>query len=321
MSSRVSLIQRPTPLHRLDRLSSELQLDLWVKRDDLTGFAFGGNKGRKLERLIGAALEMGAETVVSCGSLQSNFIRQLGAACSRFGLRCVAATMSLPFSPPRPPVAGIGDAGGNVLLDEILGVDLRVFPDDTWETLYQHAEDLALEREERGEKVYRVPVGGSSPLGALAFREAGEELSHQSVRPFDAIVVASSSGSTQTGLTHWFHGTGTRVIGIACDPEPELPEEFAELAHHLDDLTGVRQSLKPEDFTFLLDYVGRGYGIPSEAGTVAIRRAARAEGLFLDPIYSGKAFAGLLALAESGELPGRVVFWHTGGLPALFATG
>lgn len=319
--TRVPLILAPTPLHRLDALSAELNLDLWIKRDDLTGFAMGGNKGRKLEYMIADAMRSGADMVVTCGSLQSNFIRQLGAACAKVGLKCAAAVMTLPFasyngSPGLPPMRG---DSGNVLLDEVLGVELRRFPDGTWEEMYDQAEAIAKEYEAKGRRVYRIPIGGSSGLGAYAFVHAAEELKAQAPQPFDWIVFASSSGSTQTGLGWAFHGTTTKVLGMACDPEPDLVDDFAALAVELEKVVGSAKGMTATDFRLNLDFVGPGYGIPSPAGNAAIRELARKEGIFLDPVYSGKAFSGLLALARAGDVSGRVLFWHTGGLPSLFA--
>lgn len=316
---KVPLIQAPTPLHRLDNLSRELGLDLWIKRDDLTGFALGGNKGRKLEYLIAEALRQGATAVVTCGALQSNFIRQLAAACSMHGLICAAAVMAVPFEEgvSQPLGPRLSSSGGNVLIDRILGVDLRVHPDSTWEALYRHAEDLALEYEARGSQVYRIPVGGSSPLGAYALLQAGLEVQAQAA-PFDWIVFSSSSGSTQVGLCHAFLGSPTRILGVAADPEPEIVNDFAALSDGLAALTGGAAVL-PEQFQLNLEFVGPGYGVPSAAGNEAIRSMARREGIFLDPIYSAKAFAALAALAGQGSLSGRVLFWHTGGVPTLFA--
>jgi D-cysteine desulfhydrase family pyridoxal phosphate-dependent enzyme len=313
------LIQTPTPLHRLDRFSDELGIDLWIKRDDLTGFAMGGNKGRKLEYLLADALRQGADVLVSCGSLQSNFIRQLGAACSVHGLSCAAAAMAMPYEGTvgQPASAGLATSGGNVLLDEMLGVDLRVFPDGPWEELFDHAEALALQLEAAGRRVYRVPIGGSSALGAYAFHQAAEEVRAQAP-PFDVVVCPTSSGSTQVGLAYAFRGTDTAIIGIACDPEPEMVEDLAELGVQLAVLLGV-EAMAVADLRLELGYVGEGYGIPSPLGEAANLRLARAEGIFLDPVYTAKAFSGLIDLVERGELGGRVLFWHTGGLPALFA--
>ncbi len=315
--NRYPFICLPTSLHRLDRLSDILGVDLWIKRDDLTGFALGGNKGRKVENLIAAAIDANATVVVTCGAMQSNFIRQLGAACSVAGIRCVAAVMSMPFEGEHPMQAGIGDVGGNVLLGELVGVEPRVWADGTWDELYEHTEEVAKELEAAGEVVYRIPVGGSAPISAFAFTMAGQEVTDQAGQ-FDAIVFASSSGSTQVGLATYFFGTGTRVIGIACDPEPELVKDFAKLSDGLVELTGGN-ALAPSDFEFVLGYVGDGYGIPSAKSHAAIELMARKEGIFLDPIYTGKAFAGLMDLVKKGEISGRILFWHTGGVPALFA--
>ncbi|HJP83478.1 MAG TPA: D-cysteine desulfhydrase family protein [Fimbriimonadaceae bacterium] len=315
---KVSLIHRPTPLHRLDRMSERLGIDLWIKRDDLTGFAFGGNKGRKLEPLMAKALSTGAEVVVTCGSIQSNFIRQLGAACAVFGVKCAAAVMDVPYEFEKPAGVGLYLHGGNVTLDGWLGVDLRLSPDGPWETLFERMEELANEFEADGRKVFRIPVGGSIPEGAYAFYEAGRELQDQAAEPFDQIVVASSSGSTQVGLSQFFRTSRTRVIGIASDPEPEIAEDFAQLSTGLGELIG-ESGLPQNEFNLHFGFVGPGYGIPSEAGNAAIRDLAQTEGIFLDPIYSGKAFAAVLELAKRGELSGRTCFWHTGGLPSLFS--
>ncbi len=311
---------RPTPLHRLARVSEDLGIDLWIKRDDLSGFAFGGNKGRKLEYLIGEALQLGAQVVVTCGAAQSNFVRQLGAACAVAEIGCAAAVMDLPYNTPedRPEGPPLNGSDGNVVLDRIVGLDLRRYPDGTWDELYELAEQIALEYEAEGKRVYRVPIGGSSPLGAYSFLLAAQEVVQQA-EPFDWIVFASSSGSTHSGLAYGLAGTRTKVLGIACDPEPELVEEFAELARNLDSILGGERKLAPEDFLFDTGFVGPGYGVPSPEGLEAIRYLARREGIFLDPVYTAKAFAGLRSLASSGQISGRVLFWHTGGLPTLFA--
>lgn len=314
---RIPLILLPTPIHRLPRLSQELGVDLWIKRDDLTGFALGGNKGRKLEYLLAEAAFYKADVVVTCGATQSNFIRQLGAGCAMLGIKCAASVMDFPYTVP-PTSTRSRSQNGNVLLDSILGVELQFHPDGPWNDLYALAEDLAARKESQGLRVYRIPVGGSSPLGAYAFTQAARELSEQT-DPFDWIVTASSSGSTQTGLTVGFKDSSVKVLGICSDPEPELVDEFAELANELGLIMGDDQVWTGEDFALNTDYVGDGYGLPSPAGSAAIERMARTEGIFLDPIYSGKAFAGLLDKVAKRELSGRILFWHTGGMPALFA--
>ncbi|MBS1717312.1 MAG: D-cysteine desulfhydrase family protein [Armatimonadetes bacterium] len=317
--AKLPLVIIPTPIHRLNNLSSEIGVDLWIKRDDLTGFAMGGNKGRKLEYLIADALKEGATVVVTCGSRQSNFVRQLGAACAMHGLRCVAAVMDLPFdSAAGKPRGAHPSGGGNEILNHWLGVELHHFPDDDWEVLYQYAETLAFALESKGETVYRIPVGGSSPLGALSFYEAGREMLAQGVK-IATVVTASSSGSTQVGLTYALASEGVKVVGIVSDPEPEIVHDFVKIGEGLAELLGVKP-LGPNAFLLDFDSVGPGYGVSSPEGEEAIRLMATREGIFLDPVYSGKAFAGLLRLARKGKLEGPVLFWHTGGMPTLFAT-
>jgi 1-aminocyclopropane-1-carboxylate deaminase/D-cysteine desulfhydrase-like pyridoxal-dependent ACC family enzyme len=311
---KVNLILKPTPLHRLDHLSDELGLDLWIKRDDLTGFAFGGNKGRKLEYLIGQAKAIGAEVIVTCGSAQSNFIRQLATGCAMHGIKLAAVVMQLPYE-YEPAVGAMNPHGGNLLLDQIVGADIRLMENDVWDVLMRAADELANEYRESGKNVFEIPIGGSTPQGAYAFYEASQELTES----FDLVISASSSGSTQTGLTYGFHGTQTHYKGIACDPEPEMVDEFVTLGKKLDEMTGFNRRLSHADFDFDLRFVGPGYGVASEGSLKAIQEVAKKEGIFLDPIYTGKAFHALLELARAGEITGKVCFWHSGGTPALFA--
>jgi 1-aminocyclopropane-1-carboxylate deaminase/D-cysteine desulfhydrase-like pyridoxal-dependent ACC family enzyme len=321
--ARVPLVLLPTPLHRLERLSSELGLDLWIKRDDMTGFALGGNKGRKLEFLMADVLAKSAEVVVACGAAQSNFVRQLGAACAMNGIRCAAAVMDRPYyaAAGKPGKPAIGPRNGNILIDEMLGVEVCKTEDGPWEALYVFQDSVARRYEDQGLRVYKMPIGGSSPLGAYAFALAAREACQQA-DGFEFLITPSSSGSTHTGLTWHFKGSGTKVIGISADPDPdaELVEDMVELAEGVDRLAGVSKNLVPDDFDLRMDWVGEGYGVPSEEGAAAISKLARTEGIFLDPVYSGKAFAGLLDLAARKEIGGKVLFWHTGGTPALFAS-
>ncbi|MBS1705396.1 MAG: D-cysteine desulfhydrase family protein [Armatimonadetes bacterium] len=314
MFSHFPLMLRPTPCHRLDRASELLGIDLWIKRDDLSGFALGGNKARKLEFLIQAALESGADTVVTCGASQSNFVRQLSAGCAMAKLKCVAAVMDQPYEPGHelPQVAFTGR--GNLVLDDLFGADIRRFPNGSWDDLYLHAHLLAENLRGQGANVYEIPVGGSSALGAYAFFLAADELPN-----VDTVVTASSSGSTHAGLQVAFRDFPTRVIGIACDPEPELIDDISRVANELCELLH-QPPVGKEEFDLRTQFVGPGYGIPSDAGNEALRWLARTEGIVLDPVYSAKAFSGLMELARQGEFDGQtVVFWHTGGTPAIFA--
>lgn len=289
-------------------------MDLWVKRDDLTGFGGGGNKGRKLEFLMPEIVRSGATAVVCCGSAQSNFVRQMGAACAVMGLRCVAVTMGLPFEPEYgKPNRAVAADGGNGVLNRIYGTEERRLADGSWETLYAGAAAVAEELRAAGERVYEVPIGGSSPMGAYAFYLAGEELGDG----FDWVVTATSSGSTLAGLGTWFLGSGTRVLGVSCDPEEENRDDVLRLSGAMAEWAGLDRRLEDVDVRF--GYAGEGYGVSSEEGLTAIEWLARRSGVLLDPVYSGKAFAGLLDLVGRGEVGGRVCFWHTGGVPTLFA--
>jgi len=292
--------------------------DVFIKRDDLTGFAFGGNKGRKLEYIIANALRAGASSIVTCGSRQSNFIRQLGVACAMAGIRCHAIVMDLPYETEPPSGIQLDPTTGNFLLGSIAGVNFHIFKNDNWEMLFEETENIAKELIEKGEIVCRVPIGGSSALGAYSFYEAGREISLQA-EPFDWIVFASSSGSTQVGLATYFHGRQTKVLGIAVDPEPDIATDFEEISEKLNELNPELQVVHSSEFLMKFDFVGDGYGVTDEKTIEAIRDFVKLEGIFLDPIYTGKAWRGMEGLMKAGKIGGRVLFWHTGGLPTLFA--
>lgn len=283
-------------------------MDLWIKRDDLTGFAMGGNKGRKIELILGDLLDQGAKKVVTCGAAESNFVRQLAVGCQMAGIEFHAVVMDRPFEPgfevPGAPPKG----SANQKIASLAGAHFHRMENGPWETLFEAATVLAREI-----GAFEVPIGGSTPLGAMAFFHAAEE-----VPGFDVILHASSSGSTQMGLHVAFSGSATHVLGISCDPEEALVEDHTELGRGLCRLLGRDESLA-EGIDLRFDWVGPGYGVPSDAGQAATRWLLSKEGIVLDPIYSGKAFAALLDLARQGEFEGkRVLFWHTGGTPAFF---
>lgn len=312
--SRFELCCLPTPCHRLPRASARLVVDLWIKRDDLTGFAGGGNKGRKLEYLVPEIQASGAEVVVTCGSTQSNFVRQLAAACRMIGVRCEAVMMHLPYEPEYGKPATPGPhRGGNMVLNELFGLVPHVMPDGSWDDLFAAADERALRLRHAGQQVYQVAIGGSSPQGAYAFWQAAQELD----MPFDNVVTATSSGSTLAGLATALQGTGCRVIGISCDPEEENRDDVLRLSQGLSETFGVAAPLADVDIRF--EFAGEGYGVPSPEGERARRTLAAEEAILLDSIYSAKAFAGLEALVASGEIQGRTLFWHTGGTPSIFA--
>lgn len=320
---RVSLCCLPTPLHRLPRLSEKLQVDLWIKRDDLTGFAASGNKGRKIEFLLGDVLAKGAHTVVCQGARQSNFIRQLGAACRMHGITCHAVVMDMPYyEAAGKPTATKPQFGGNLILDELFGVELHAIPDGDWETLAEATHALAQELRQQGQSVYEIAIGGSSTAGAYSFYLAGEEATSQEAG-FDWLVTPSSSGSTHAGLAAYFARTSTRVIGISADPDPdyELADDVFSLTQAVAEHLGHPNPLNRTDIDLRLDYCGEAYGIPSPEGQSAQALFAEHEGIILDPVYTAKAAGGLINLIERKEIGGKVLFWHTGGLPVVFTHG
>lgn len=312
---RVFIAHLPTPLEPLPRLTAHLGgPQLWVKRDDQTGLATGGNKTRKLEFLVAQALAQGADILITCGAAQSNHARQTAAAAARFGLAC-----TLVLRGEEPP-----QAQGNLLLDRWLGADV------VWaggapltEKLGEVAEDLRT----AGRRPYVVPYGGSNAVGACGYVAAMEELLAQCAREglhFDHIVLASSSGGTQAGLMVGARARGYagRILGISVDPRAgALRRTLADLATATAEYLGLRLRFAPEDFDVEDGYLGGGYGVVGERERGAIRLAARSEGLLLDPVYTGRAFGGLLDLIRHGVFaPGeRVLFWHTGGTAGLFA--
>ncbi len=309
---RIRFCQLPTPTHPLARLSEQLGgPELWIKRDDMTGFGMGGNKSRKLEFLMGAAISEGATDIITCGAQQSNHARQTAAAAAACGLAC---RLLLTGGPPT--------GTGNQVLFDWFGAEAKYLGAISWGDLRRASEALRDELAAKGKKPYLIPVGGSTPLGALGYVNAALELLEQG-QGFDHVYHASSSLSTQAGLVAGLRlaGSGVPVTGVLVDltrpPEPYL----ATLANGICELLGLPASFGETDFCCDATHIGDGYAIPSEEGIEAIRLLARTEGIFLDPVYSGKAFAGLLADIQQGKV-GRnekVLFWHTGGSPVLFA--
>ncbi|HNQ74767.1 MAG TPA: D-cysteine desulfhydrase family protein [Verrucomicrobiota bacterium] len=315
---RLQLAQLPTPLMRLGRLTRKLGgPQLWIKRDDQTGLALGGNKVRKLEFLVGAALAQGADTLVTLGAVQSNHCRQTAAAAAVAGLSCELLLNG------RPPEC----SNGNLLLDELLGATVH------WIERAQRAEKLRqLETElcRKGAKPYVIPVGGSNGLGALGYVVAMQELQAQ-LRAHgsrvDHLVVASSSGGTQAGMVLGARlaGFAGRVTGISIDRNDpggfEYEDEVAQMATDCARQIGSAERLTRADVHVAYGYRGGGYGVLGELERQAIRLLAREEGIFLDPVYTGRAFGALLDLIRKGQFQRdeSVLFWHTGGAPALFA--
>ncbi|HKK72706.1 MAG TPA: D-cysteine desulfhydrase family protein [Candidatus Krumholzibacteria bacterium] len=310
---RFELVPQPTPLHPMRRLSAELDIELWIKRDDLTGLAFGGNKTRKLEFLVGDALARGADTLVTSGAVQSNHCRQTAAAAACAGLECHLALGG----------ADPGTRDGNLLLDDLLGAHLH------WCGEARKGETvptIVTALRERGRSPVVVPYGGSNPIGARGYVRAAAELREQCEARslhFDAIVFASSSGGTQAGLCVGMARAdlNARGIGVRIDPEPgpngDLRDEITELIAALDTEDGTTTGAAIE---VVDEFAVPGYGTVTARERDAVHRSARTEGVLLDPVYTARAFGGLLAMTADGRLPraSRVLFWHTGGTPALF---
>ncbi|ALZ84558.1 D-cysteine desulfhydrase [Pseudomonas oryzihabitans] len=316
---RLTLQPSATPLDVLPRLSAELGRPIYCKRDDTTSLALGGNKVRKLEYLVAEALAAGADTLVTAGAIQSNHVRQTAAVAAQQGLECVAL-LENPLGTTDPGYLH----GGNRLLLELFGAQIRSVAvlDDPLNQLEAEAERLR----QQGRTPRVIPIGGSSALGALGYVRAGLELAGQldalDLQPA-AVILASGSAGTQAGLDLAFHHLrpGMPVIGITVSrTQAEQLPKVALLRQQLAELLGVTA---PEDPPVLRDgYFGPRYGEPNPGTLAAIRCLGRLEGLVLDPVYTGKAMAGLLDLVTTDALPpGPVVFLHTGGAPGTFAYG
>lgn len=305
----LTLAHLPTPLEPADRLGAALALGpgrLWVKRDDCTGLATGGNKARKLELLVADALARGCDVLVTAGGPQSNHARSTAAAAARAGMGCVLAFNS------DPPIR----TEANQLLDVIFGAERRFVGPLPMDELNAVVALIAGELRTDGQKPYVIPLGGSSPLGASAYATAADEILADLAHGDVQVITATGTGGTQAGLAARLGHE--RVIGIdvgaLADPMPVVRRLTIDVA----DLRGLsRPTGEPR---MVRDQIGDGYGAPTTASLNAIRLAARTEGLLLDPVYSGKAMAGLMALPEA-ELQARaVVFLATGGVPALFGS-
>jgi D-cysteine desulfhydrase len=318
--SRVRLAHLPTPMVAPKRLAEGLGIDLWVKRDDATGGAEAGNKIRKLELLLADALATGADTVVTCGGLQSNHARATALCAAALGLRAV---LYLRSNRPEeaPPLEG------NVLLDRLAGAEIRLITPETYKDRERVMSRAAASLGEAGHRAYVIPEGGSNGRGALGYVLAMGEVREQLRQgvagggAFDLVVHACGSGGTAAGVALGvaYHGVARRVRAMAvCDDAPtferivsRIVAEARALAPELGD---------PAELTIDERAKGPAYAVSTKEQRALVARVASESGLVLDPVYSGKAFAGLAAMAAGGELRGaRVLFLHTGGLPGLLA--
>jgi len=312
---RIPLGLFPTAVHPLSRLSKVLGgPQLFIKRDDQTGLAIGGNKTRKLEFLLAEALAQGAKTIITTGAPQSNHARQTAAAAAQLGLHCI-----LFLQGPAPT-----EVQGNLLLDQLLGAEIRWAAKETMELAL---EDLITELRNQGHSPYLIPYGGSNALGALGYVTAMEELMIQAQQmnlPIDRIVCASSSGGTQAGLFVGAKVTGYsgQILGISVnETQDQLRHKIIQLATGTATSLNINEQFLANDICVDDRYLGAGYAKVGELEREAIQLAARTEGLLLDPVYTGRAFGGLVDLIRRGEIKPKetILFWHTGGIPALFA--
>jgi D-cysteine desulfhydrase family pyridoxal phosphate-dependent enzyme len=305
----------PTPIEELPRLSEHLNgPKILIKRDDQTGLAFGGNKTRKLEFLLAEAREQGAKTLITGGALQSNHCRQTAAAAARFGFDC---TLVLNGEMPEHPSA-------NLLLDQLFGAQIVTVKDraDRDQTLQDTFDKAAAD----GKKPYLITYGGSNPTGALGYAFAMKELMEQvkDFRSLDWIVFGTSSGGTHAGLVLGQHvfGFKGKVLGISIDePEEWLKTRVSELASDASEKMGQRIEFTREEVLANEEYCQAGYGVLTDAEREAVKLFAKYEGLLLDPVYTGRAAAGMIDLIRKGffKKDETILFWHTGGGPALFA--
>lgn len=317
---RVRLANLPTPLQEMPRLTKKLGGPrLLVKRDDLTGLAMGGNKTRKLEFIIADAESKGADVIVTGAGLQSNWSTQAAAAAIRCGMKPVIVSYG-PLDEYRPE-----EYGGNQILHYVLGADVRVCSVSSFADLQKEFDGIAEEYRERGYNPYIIRFGGSNSLGIMGYANAMLELLSQATDQgveIDYIVVCCGAGGTHAGLLLGAKAlnTGIKVIGISNSP-PNKVKLVTPLVNKGAQLLDIDLTLKPEDVTVFTEYVGKGYGIIYKEVADAIKLVAETEGIFLDPVYTGKAMTGLIDLVKKGYFAKKdtVVFLHTGGTPALFA--
>lgn len=328
---RKSLIHLPTPLRKLERFSAELGgPDIFIKRDDLTGLAFGGNKSRKLEFIMPDVLNKGADVIITWASLQSNWCMQTAVAARMFGIKPVLILFTSYGIPE--------EFDGNLLLEYILGADIRIKEAEKGKVVKQEealavVEQAANEAREWGHTPYIVSVGGSmpggsmdKPLGALGYVNAFVEMREQAeVMDIQAthVILATGSGATQAGLAVGakFVDKNVRIIGISVSDEKEaFTKVVLTIAQETERALGLEPRISREDIVVFDDYIKEGYGVVNKEVAEIIRLAFAHEGIVLDPVYTGKAMAALADLVKKGYFHknDRVVFLHTGGTPALF---
>jgi L-cysteate sulfo-lyase len=318
---RVSLAHLPTPLEFLPRLTKHLDgPDIYVKRDDCTGLATGGNKTRKLEFSMGEALREEADTIITVGAIQSNHVRQTAAAACKLGMSC---EVLLEHRVEHPSETYTNS--GNIFLDRLFGASLREYPGGT--DFDSAMANVADEVRANGGTPYIVPGGASNTVGALGYVDCGIELLNQFTEQdlsIDHIVSATGSAGTHAGLVVGLRGSGSDlpILGIGVNAPQDVQEERVyKLAAETAELVGAPGCVAREDIIADCNYIGAGYGKPTESMNEAVLMLARLEGLLFDPVYSGKALAGMIDYVRQGRFPKgqKIVFLHTGGSAGLFA--
>jgi L-cysteate sulfo-lyase len=317
---RVRLFPAPTPLHRLDNLTRTLGgPEIWIKRDDCTVVATGGNKVRKLEWLIGEAKAKGATHIVTQGAVQSNHVRQTAAVARIFGMKCTALLEHRIETNDRDYLAS-----GNVLLDKLFACDIEYRPAGL--DMNAEAEKKGEQLRAAGETAYVIPGGGSNTVGALGYVSCAQELIQQADEmgiKFDRLVTATGSAGTHAGLIVGLEGTNAHlpILGIGVRlPKDRQEANVYKLACATAEYVGLTTPIRRESVVANCDYVGQGYGIPTEGMAEAVAMLAKEEGILLDPVYSGKAMAGMIDLIRKQQIKKteRIVFLHTGGAVGLF---
>lgn len=311
---RVSLGVFPTPFYRLENISAKYGKNIWIKRDDMCGVALGGNKVRKLEFLLADARAQGCDTVFTTGGAQSNHAMLTAACAARLGMKCILILKK----------RGVTEHRGNLVLNDIFGADVRFMDTDSYDDIYAEMRRVGAELAAEGHKSYYIPVGGSNPLGAIGYANGVQELAEQAAAAqikIGHIVSATGSGGTTGGLLLGakLFLPGVKVTGMGVDDDP-FEEIVPDLAARAAEILDYPLDRSPDDFQMVY-HIGQGYAIPNPEDTPYIEELARTEGILLDPVYTGKAWTGMLKLLKDGYFDGQddIVFVHTGGAAALFA--
>lgn len=306
--SKLSLGIFPTPIQKLENISKKLNTNIFIKRDDLSGLGLGGNKIRKLEYLLADAKQKGAEVVFTTGGAQSNHAMLTAAAAGKLGMKPILILKK----------RGVTKRLGNQLLEYLMGTEVIFIDTDDYSIIYNEMDRIG---KQLGLPYYKIPCGGSNALGSLGYVDCAREIQEQNIH-FDHIVCAEGSGGTMAGLALGakLFLPETKVHGMMVDTEP-FDQITPALMQEIAVLIGLDTKICEDDY-YLMDLSGPGYAIPSQEGNDAISMMAKEEGLFLDPVYTGKAFAGLIKMAQEGMFrkTDNILFIHTGGAGGLFAT-